>query len=103
MLKNACLSDARLLSGVVSDKTCKNRFCFRNVRGLEVLPLGISVFAIDVTPTRNSQCCFDDVECAVGALRDGLPGVAPVSCIALWGRSAGAVAALQYASKEPCL
>lgn len=70
----------------------------------EVLPLGIAIFAIDLTPTKQSLCHLEDVECAVGALRDGsLPGLANTShcLVALWGRSTGAVAALQYAAKDP--
>ena len=53
-----------------------------------------------MTPTRNSHCSLEDVDLAVGALREGLPGMAPFSYVALWGRSAGAVAALQYAAKD---
>lgn len=71
---------------------------------LEVLPLGIAVFAIDLTPTKQSLCRLEDVECAVAALRDGsLPGLANTShcLVALWGRSTGAVAALQYATQDP--
>ena len=73
--------------------------------GLEVLPLGIAIFAIDLTSTKHSRCCVEDVDCAVQALRDGtLPGLAASTsecCVALWGRSTGAVAALQYAAQDP--
>lgn len=75
------------------------------IPGLEVLPLGIAIFAIDLTSTKHSRCCVEDVDCAVQALRDGtLPGLATSTseCIvALWGRSTGAVAALQYAAQDP--
>ena len=36
-------------------------------------------------------------------LREGLPGIPPYPCIALWGRSAGAAAALEQAAKDPTL
>lgn len=70
------------------------------------MPLGIAVFAIDLSPTKHSRCTVEDVACAVAALRDGtLPGLAARTghgcCVALWGRSAGAIAALQYAARDP--
>ena len=35
------------------------------------------------------------------ALRKGLPDMEPFSCVAVWGRSVGAAAALQYCSTDP--
>ena len=52
----------------------------------------------------HSACLWQDVECAVAALREGrLPGLATSSgcLIGLWGLREGALAALHYASKDP--
>ncbi|CAE8585599.1 unnamed protein product, partial [Polarella glacialis] len=66
----------------------------------KLLPLGIAVLAIDVSPTATSLCTLDDVAYAVERLKEGLPNREPYPCVALWGRSAGAVAAIGYAAKD---
>ena len=68
-----------------------------------MLPLGIAIFAIDVSPSGTSHCLAKDVAAAVEMLRHGHNAIPPYPYIALWGRSAGAAAALEAAAKNPTL
>jgi len=68
----------------------------------ELLPLGIAIFAIDVSSNGTSHCLEQDVAAAIEMLRQGHKAIPPYPYVALWGRSAGAVAALE-AAKDPTL
>ncbi|CAE7938533.1 cbpA, partial [Symbiodinium necroappetens] len=68
----------------------------------ELLPLGIAIFAIDVSSHGTSHCLEQDVAAAIEMLRQGHKAIPPYPYVALWGRSAGAVAALE-AAKDPTL
>lgn len=66
----------------------------------QLLPLGVAVFALDVTPTGTTHCCAQDVAAAVQLLRCGRGSLPPYPCIALWGRSVGAAAVLRFAAQD---
>lgn len=72
-----------------------------------LLPLGVSVFAIDFAGSGLSDGGYvslganevDDVEVVVTHLR----ALGTVSTVGLWGRSMGAVTALLYSRRDPSI
>ena len=67
-----------------------------------LLPLRVAVFALDVSAAGGSAFCeLGDVASAVRRLREHHCQGGGLVRVALWGRSAGAVAALRYAQTDP--
>eukprot|EP01017_Pseudomicrothorax_dubius_P022708 TRINITY_DN24542_c0_g1_i2.p1 TRINITY_DN24542_c0_g1~~TRINITY_DN24542_c0_g1_i2.p1 ORF type:complete len:355 (+),score=69.68 TRINITY_DN24542_c0_g1_i2:132-1196(+) len=72
-----------------------------------LLPIGIIVCAFDFAGTGHSEGDYvslgvnepDDVEAVINHLRTS----GKVTNIALWGRSMGAVAAIRYQLRDPCI
>ena len=86
-------SEVQAWPGEVQACSCEVRNCCRSA---------FAIFAIDVSSNGTSHCLEQDVAAAIEMLRQGHKAIPPYPYVALWGRSAGAVAALE-AAKDPTL